>query len=102
MALYLLSLALTVAVECLLVPLVARLGGPRPRAVMDVVWFNLLSHPPATVLWQEASAPFLLVEAAVVTVEALLYARISGLGLRRGLILSLALNIPTAALSAAF
>jgi len=90
---------LTVAVELPLVTLVAP-RGRRRRAAADGLGANLLTHPCAWWAVLSAGAPWLLVEAAVALVEALVYRGVTGLSWPRAAATSLAANGVTAAIGA--
>ena len=101
---YLAALGATLVVEALVVAAIA----PRPRRrdfVRTSLFLNLLTHPLATLVAEQLPATpvtFLAIETAVVLAEAVLYAAIERCGPRRAVLVSLAANVPTAALSALF
>lgn len=95
---YFLALLLTLAVEALIVALLAR-GRHRWRAVKTSLCLNLFTHPLANLAYTGTLGSFLAVEASVVLVETWLYAWIEHPGMRRALIWSVAANGVTMALS---
>jgi len=97
---YALALLLTVLVECLLALAFAR-RGERLRLLAVAFFLNLLTHPLANLAsGQEFS--FLVVEVAVIAIEAVGYRVAAGSTWRRSAGLSLVLNTVTAAMSFAF
>ena len=101
--LYLLALALTLAVE---LPLVALAGGPpRGRLVRDALLLNLFTHPLAVLAHRHLAEPgdpwgtaFLAIECLVVLAETGGYRWVSGVSWTRAAGLALLANGVTAAL----
>lgn len=94
----LVALLLTIVVEAAVIALMA--GGPRRWSVVQTsVGLNLLTNPLANWLYTGTLPSFLAIEAAVVAIEALLYAVIERPSARRALQWSLCANGVTMALS---
>lgn len=98
---YLVALLVTLAVEALIIALLAR-GRHRWRAVKTSLCLNLFTHPLVNLSYTGTLGSFLAVETAVVLVEAWLYAWIEHPGMRRALIWSVAANGVTMAISGLF
>jgi hypothetical protein len=95
---YLFLLGLTIAVE-LLVALMIIPRGLWRRRLADVVLVNLASHPLATLAVRNLGTPWLAAELAVTAGEAVAYRLLSGFAWPRAILLSVACNAVTAALS---
>jgi hypothetical protein len=95
---YFFTLGLTVVVE-VLVALLLMPRGSRRRRIGDVVLANLISHPLATLAVRNYGLPWLAAELAVAVLETLVYRSLSGFVWRRAILISLACNAVTAAMS---
>lgn len=98
---YFLALAITLAVE---LPIVGALVRSRVERGwwIPVLLLNLFTHPLANLAHWEGLAPFVVIEATVVLVEAGGFAFLLRLGPGRALLVSLAANTVTAAGSLLF
>lgn len=96
---WLVAFLLTVSFELPIVLLLAP-RGRRARAAGDACAANLLTHPCAWWAVLSAGAPWGLVEAAVLVVEAMVYRTVTGLRWPRAVATALLANGVTAAIGA--
>ncbi|WP_182870153.1 hypothetical protein [Stieleria mannarensis] len=95
MALYLVTLALTIGIELAIVA-VARRIVPKLREspiLMSCVCINSVTHPLATLSHFGLSLPLLPVELAVIAVESIGYRSVGGIAVKRSMGLALATNL---------
>ena len=100
MGTYFLALGLTILVECGLAKLAMMRGLPAPAVLSHVLFVNLISHPAAH--FAVGYTHFMVIELAVVALEAILYHRASDMRFRHAFVFSFILNAVTASLSVAF
>ena len=95
---YLETLGITIAVEVAIALLIIPRSLWRSR-IGDVVLVNLASHPLATLAVRNFALPWIVAELLVTAGEAVIYRYLSGFSWRRAILLSIACNSVTAALS---
>ena len=95
---YLETLGLTIVVEAAIALLIIPRSLWRSR-IGDVVLVNLASHPLATLAVRNFAVPWIVAEILVTAGEAVIYRYLSGFSWGRAILLSIACNSVTAALS---